>query len=83
MDDPSFQNVFLNVGRRDGLQPEDIQRIVVDNARLAAEDVGHIRLRDRITFIGIRKEHAEEAIKALIGVTVGERTLNAEPARER
>jgi ATP-dependent RNA helicase DeaD len=82
-DDPRFTNVFLNVGRRDGLRPEDLQRLVVERAQLADSDVGHIRLRDRIAFVGIRKEHAERAIKALIGTVVGDRTLNAEVARER
>ncbi|MDF2696261.1 MAG: DEAD-box ATP-dependent helicase CshA, partial [Labilithrix sp.] len=82
-DDPSFTNVFLNVGRRDGLRVEDVQRLLVENAGLAEADVGHIRLRDRITFVGIRKEHSERAIKALVGVVVGDRTVNAEPARDR
>jgi len=82
-DDPAFANVFLNVGRRDGLRVEDVQKLLVDKAGLTDSDVGHIRLRDRITFVGIRKEHSERAMKALIGVVVGDRTLNAEPARER
>ncbi len=81
-DDPAFTNVFLNVGRRDGLRAEDVQRLLIDKAGLNESDVGHIRLRDRITFVGIRKEHSDRAIKALIGVVVGDRTVNAEPARE-
>jgi ATP-dependent RNA helicase DeaD len=81
-DDPAFTNVFLNVGRRDGLRAEDVQRLLIDKAGLTESDVGHIRLRDRITFVGIRKEHSDRAIKALIGVVVGDRTVNAEPARE-
>jgi ATP-dependent RNA helicase DeaD len=82
-DDPAFTNVFLNVGRRDGLRTEDVQRLLTEKAGLAESDVGHIRLRERITFVGIRREHCERAIKALVGTTVGERTLNAEPARDR
>lgn len=82
VDDPAFANVFLNVGRRDGLRAEDVQRLLIDKAGLTESDVGHIRLRDRITFVGIRKEHSDRAIKALIGVVVGDRTVNAEPARE-
>ncbi|HVH47942.1 MAG TPA: DbpA RNA binding domain-containing protein, partial [Labilithrix sp.] len=81
--DPSFMNVFLNVGRRDGLRVEDVQKLLVDRGGLTESDVGHIRLRDRITFVGIRKEHSERAIKGLIGAVVGDRTLNAEPARDR
>jgi ATP-dependent RNA helicase DeaD len=82
-DDPAFTNVFLNVGRRDGLRNEDIQRLLVERAGLTESDVGHIRLRDRITFVGIRKEHADEAIKAVIGAVVGDRTVNAEVAKGR
>ena len=82
-DDPAFTNVFLNVGRRDGLRTEDVQRLLADKAGLAEGDIGHIRLRDRITFVGIRREQCERAIKALVGTPVGERTLNAEPARDR
>ena len=82
-DDPAFTNVFLNVGRRDGLRVEDVQKLVVDKGGLSESDVGHIRLRDRITFVGIRKEHSERAIKGLIGAVVGDRTVNAEPARDR
>jgi ATP-dependent RNA helicase DeaD len=83
IDDPAFANVFLNIGRRDGIRADDVQRLLLDKAGLAESDVGHIRLRDRITFVGIRKEHSERAIKALIGLMVGDRTLNAEPARGR
>lgn len=82
-DDPAFTNVFLNIGRRDGLRNEDVQRLLIEKANLTDADVGHIRVRDRITFVGIRKEHAERAIKALVGQVVGDRTVNAEPARER
>ena len=82
-DDPAFTNVFLNVGRRDGLSQDDLQRLLTDKAGLIDADVGHVRLRDRISFVGIRKERADEAIKALIGLNVGERVLNAEVARGR
>lgn len=82
-DDPAFTNVFLNVGRRDGLRAEDVQRLLVEKAGLSESDVGHIRLRDRITFVGIRKEQSDRAIKALAGVVIGDRTVNAEPARDR
>ncbi len=82
-DDPAFTNVFLNVGRRDGLNQDDLQRLLIERTGLSDADVGHVRLRDRISFVGIKKERAEEAIKALIGATVGDRTVNAEIARGR
>jgi ATP-dependent RNA helicase DeaD len=78
-----FANIFLNVGRRDGLRTADVQRLLVEKAGIAELDVGHIRVRDRITFVGVKKELAERAIAGLVGQTVGDRTINAEPAKER
>jgi ATP-dependent RNA helicase DeaD len=82
-DDPAFANVFLNVGRRDGLRADDVQRLLLEKAKLDPADVGHVRLRDRMTFVGIRREHAETAMKALVGTLVGERKLNAELAKAK
>jgi ATP-dependent RNA helicase DeaD len=83
IDNPDFCNVFLNVGRRDGLRPDDVHRLLIEKAGLTESDVGHIRLRDRITFVGIRHEHADRAIQSLVGHVVGDRTLNAERAKPR
>src|SRR6185503_10434112 len=62
-----FANLFLNVGRRDGLRPSDIHRMLVERAGLAEDEVGHIRVRDRITFVGVKQEHADRVISALVG----------------
>jgi ATP-dependent RNA helicase DeaD len=76
-----FANLFLNVGRRDGLRPSDIHRMLLETVGLAESEVGHIRVRDRITFVGVKQEHADRTISALVGQTVGDRTVNAERAR--
>lgn len=81
--DPSYANIFLNVGRRDGLKPADLLRMLSELAGIAAEDAGRIRVRDRITFVAVKKDLADRAIRALIGQTVGGRQVNAELARER
>jgi len=78
-----FSNLFLNVGRRDGLRPSDIHRMLTERAGLAEDEVGHIRVRDRITFVGVKQEHADRVISALVGLTVGDRKVNAERARPR
>jgi ATP-dependent RNA helicase DeaD len=82
IDPTAFTNVFLNVGRRDGLSVRDVEQLLADKAGLQSDDIGHVRLRDRITFVEIRKEHSDRVIKALVGAIIGDRTLNAEPARD-
>jgi len=74
-------NVFINVGRRDGLEPADIQRMLND-AGIPNVDARSIRIRERISFVTVARTDLDRAIVALVGQVVGGRTINAEPARE-
>jgi hypothetical protein len=57
--------------------------MLTETCGLAEAEVGHIRIRDRITFVGVKQEHADRAISALVGQTVGDRKVNAERARPK
>jgi ATP-dependent RNA helicase DeaD len=80
---PDFQNIFLNVGRRDGLEPATLQKMLLDLAGIPESETGRIHIRDRISFLAVKKELAERAIRALAGQVVNGRTVSAEPARAR
>lgn len=82
-DDPSFAQLFLNIGRRDGLRPGDVQRLLVEIAHLDDAQQGRIRMRERITFVSVRPEELERAIASLAGHVVAGRTLVAERAKPR
>jgi ATP-dependent RNA helicase DeaD len=82
-DDPNLSNIFLNVGRRDGVNPEDLQRLLAEGGGIPSSESGNIRVRDRITFVTVKKELAERAIQALAGQVIGGRTVIAEPARDK
>jgi ATP-dependent RNA helicase DeaD len=82
-DEPGFAQIFVNVGRRDGAKAGDIQRLLTEAGGIARSDTGRIRVRDRNTFVSIRKEAIEKAIAALAGQVVGGRSIIAELARER
>ena len=82
-DDPSFAQLFLNVGRRDGLRPGDVHDLLVKLAQIDEGAHGRIRMRDRITFVSVRPELLEQAITALGGQVVAGRTLVAERAKPR
>jgi ATP-dependent RNA helicase DeaD len=81
-DDPNLANIFINVGRRDGVNQADLQTLLADDG-IPHEETSNIRVRDRMTFVTVKKELAERAIGALAGKTMGGRTVIAEPARER
>jgi ATP-dependent RNA helicase DeaD len=79
---PGFVQLFVNVGRREGLRSSDLQKLLGSKG-VEAEDTGRIRVRDRNTFVSVRKEAVERAINALTGEAFGGRVVVAEVARGR
>ena len=82
-DERNFARIFVNVGRRDGVGPLDFHRILFEGAGLSQRDVGPIHVRDRISFVSVRREWLDKSVSALSGQVVGGRSIVAEPARER
>jgi ATP-dependent RNA helicase DeaD len=83
-DDAPYAELFLGVGRRDGARAQDVLRALVEQAGLDKDHVRRIRVRDRHTFAGVRKDDAERAIAALNGNAIaGKSAVTVELARER
>jgi ATP-dependent RNA helicase DeaD len=81
-DAPGSVQLFVNVGKREGLRPADVQKLLTDRG-VAVEDAGAIRVRDRMTFVTVKKAAVERAVAALTGQVIGGRTVVAELARGR
>jgi ATP-dependent RNA helicase DeaD len=82
-DDPDFAQIFINVGRRDGARPADFQKVLAEAAGLAPADTGRIRIRDRNTFVSVRKDSLDRVVAALGGQVIAGRSVLAEPAKQR
>jgi ATP-dependent RNA helicase DeaD len=82
-EDPDFAQIFINVGRRDGARPVDFQKVLVEAAGLAPADTGQIRIRDRNTFVSVRKGSLDRVVAALGGQVIAGRSVLAEPAKQR
>jgi len=78
-----YAEIFIDIGRRDGIRPADLQKILQDTSGLSRRETGRIRVRERHSFLAVRRDRIEEAIAALMGATIGGKQLRAEPARER
>lgn len=76
-----FAQIFVNVGRRDGVSPEEILAIVVSRGNIPEAELGRVRMRERVSFVGVKPEHVDDAIVALAGQSLGGRTVVAEKAR--
>jgi len=59
-----------------------VQKLLTDRG-VAVEDAGAIRVRDRMTFVTVKKAAVERAVAALTGQVIGGRTVVAELARGR
>lgn len=78
-----YAEIFVSVGRRDGVRSADIQQLLVEHIGLDKDDVKRIRVRERNAFISVRKSEAQRAIDGITKASWGNRPLTAEIARER
>jgi ATP-dependent RNA helicase DeaD len=77
-----FLQLFINVGRREGLEARDLQKILSDKGLGEVSSSG-IRVRDRAAFVRVRRDLFDRAVAALSGEVIGGRTVVAELARGR
>jgi ATP-dependent RNA helicase DeaD len=79
---PGFLELFVNIGRREGVRTADLEELLSGKG-IAQTDMGGIRVRDRMTFISVKKEALDRVTAALAGQVIGGRTVVAELARGR
>src|SRR6185436_19199629 len=59
--------LYLNLGRRDGVRPGEILRLLAEECGLDKAEVGRIRIRDRHTFVGVPREKVDAIVQQLTG----------------
>ncbi|MCU0692044.1 MAG: DEAD/DEAH box helicase, partial [Polyangiaceae bacterium] len=82
-DDQDYAEIFVNVGRRDGVRAGDFMRVLAEAPGVSRDDIGRIRIRDRHTFVLVRRDALDDALDGLQGQAFGNRVVNAEVARAR
>ncbi len=80
-DDEEAVFVYLNVGRRDGVRPGEIIRLLAEECALDKAEVGRIRIRDRHTFVGVPSEKVDDIVEQLSGKSAHDKELVVERAR--
>jgi ATP-dependent RNA helicase DeaD len=81
--DATFAEIFVNIGRQDGVTAADLQRVLTEFAEIARAETGRIRVRDRSSFVSVKKELLTKALTALNGRSFSGKVCQAEPARAR
>jgi ATP-dependent RNA helicase DeaD len=62
--------LFLNLGRRAGIRPQDLVGAIAGESRLSGRDVGAIEIADRFSLVEVPEHAAEEVIAALRRSTI-------------
>jgi ATP-dependent RNA helicase DeaD len=73
--------LFLGIGKRAGLRPQDMVGAIAGESGLAARDIGAIQIQDRYTLVEVPEPAAEMVIAALRRATI--RGRKATVRRER
>ena len=81
--DGSSAKLYINLGRRDGVRPGDINRLLTDRCDVPRDDIGRIRIRDRHTYVEVPDDQADGVIEALHGKEAHDRELVVERARSQ
>ena len=74
---PAWAKLWIGVGKKDNVRPGDLLGAIVGEARLAAEHVGKIEVRELYCLVEVRAEDAERVVRALTGTSLRGRRVAA------
>jgi hypothetical protein len=67
---PSWAKLWVGVGKKDHVRPGDVLGAIVGEAKLAADRVGKIEVRELYCLVEVLAEDAERVVRALTGTTL-------------
>ena len=67
---PGTARLFLGLGRRAGVRPQDLVGAIAGESRLTGRDIGSIEISDRFSLVEVPEDAVDEVIKALRRTTV-------------
>lgn len=70
--------IFINKGKRDGLDSREIIRLIEKHTNVSQGEIGRINIMPNFTFVEIPKNMIKDAIKDLDGKKIKGKTLKAE-----
>ena len=74
-----YRRLFINLGKDDGFYPGEVMQFINRNVH-GRQDVGHIDLLSRISYIEVPTEDADKVMRALNGAKYKNRTVRCNDA---
>ena len=78
-----YAKLIVGAGRADGLEPADVVAAVVDNTHLGNDDVRHVRVLERFSFVEVPASRAGEVAEKVSGKRVRGNELRVEVTKRR
>jgi ATP-dependent RNA helicase DeaD len=78
-----YAKLIVGAGRGDGLEPADVVAAVVDNTHLENDDVRHVRVLERFSFVEVPASRAGEVAEKVSGKRVRGTELRVEVTKRR
>lgn len=75
--------LFLDLGRKDGLRPQDVVGAIANEARIPGRDIGAIDIFPRFTFVEVPSNVANKVIATLNRTTIKGADVRASVARPK
>ena len=78
-----FVRVFLNVGRKDKLNPKKLITFIKESARIRGDEIGDIDILDKFSFFDISQKAVDKVFKTCEGKRFCGRKVNLEIAKKK
>ena len=77
-----YKRLFINLGKTDGFYPGEVMQFINKHVK-GRQDVGHIDLLNKFSYIEVPEEDAERVMRALDGTTYKGREVRCNDADEK
>ncbi len=81
--EPGMVRLFINAGRAQKIQPQDIVRTIAEEADIEGSIIGVINIYDKFTFVEVPETVAERVLSVMNKNTIKGYRINIEPAKGR
>ena len=76
--DANMTRLFLNLGKKDFIRPNDIVGAIAGEAGLPGKSIGGIDIFDNFSFVDVPHKDAEHVVRVMKNNTIKGRTVNME-----
>ncbi len=80
--EPGMQRLFLNVGIKDHMRPNQIVQFIASNGEIPGKAIGAIAIFDEYTFVDVPSEVAEQVVRKTDKERIGRTVVNVELKRD-